>query len=120
MPTLLLGAPRKLVKTENPNGKQEVGLQGEISRTLEEDEQKKKLFYLKKSRLGTGKAETKRIILGLEPFMGRRDIVYSLNMLMLYSVNNHHPFLFENHEKIFTALSSFAQSLYPPRFPQDK
>jgi hypothetical protein len=28
LPTLLLGAPRKLVKTENPNGKQEVGLQG--------------------------------------------------------------------------------------------
>lgn len=47
--------------------------------------------------------------------MCRKDVIYSLNMLILYSVNNHHPFLFENHEKIFTALSNFTQNIYPPK-----
>lgn len=51
--------------------------------------------------------------------MSRRDVVYSLNMLILYSVNIHHPFLFENHEKIFTALSNYTQTLYPPKNDQD-
>lgn len=36
---------------------------------------------------------------------------------MLYSVNVHFPFLFENNEKIFTALCNYTQSLYPPNNP---
>lgn len=51
--------------------------------------------------------------------MDRKDIIYSLNMLILYSVNSHHPFLFENHEKIFTALSNYTHSVYPPKSEQD-
>lgn len=50
--------------------------------------------------------------------MSRKDVIYSLNMLLLYSVNNHHPFLFENHEKIFTALSNYTHSIYPPKNTQ--
>jgi hypothetical protein len=52
--------------------------------------------------------------------MSRKDIIYSLNMLVLYSVNNHHPFLFENHEKVYTALSNYTHSIYPPKTEQDK
>ena len=40
-------------------------------------------------------------------------------MLILYSVNNHHPFLFENHEKVFTALSNYTHNLYPPKNQQE-
>lgn len=46
--------------------------------------------------------------------MDRRSAIYSLNMLLLYSVNSHFPFLFENNEKIFQAISSYAHSIYPP------
>lgn len=69
--------------------------------------------------MNTSKAEIKKIVLGLDPYTSRRDVVYSLNMLILYSVNTHHPFLFENHEKIFTALSNYTQALYPPKNDQD-
>lgn len=41
-------------------------------------------------------------------------------MLVLYSVNNHHPFLFENHEKVYTALSNYTHSIYPPKNEQDR
>lgn len=102
-----------------PKNEEYLNLQNEISRTLEEEEQTKKLFYLKKNKLNTSKAEIKKIVLGLDPFMSRRDVVYSLNMLVLYSVNTHHPFLFENHEKIFTALSNYATTLYPPKTDQE-
>lgn len=112
-----------MIKTQNPNSKpkneQYLNLQNEISRTLQEQEQTKKLFYLKKNKLNTSKAEIKKIVLGLDPFMSRKDVIYSLNMLILYSVNTHHPFLFENHEKIFTALSNYTQTLYPPKNDQD-
>jgi len=50
--------------------------------------------------------------------MSRQDINYSLNMLLLYSVNSHHPFLFENYEKIFAALSAYSHSIYPPKTQQ--
>ena len=73
------------------------------------------MFYLKKAKLTITKAEIKKIILGLDIFMARKDIIYSLNMLVLYSVNAHHPFLFENYEKIFSALSNYTNSLYPPK-----
>ncbi len=69
--------------------------------------------------MGISKAEAKRVILGLDCLMPRREVVYSLNMLILYSVNNHHPFLFENHEKIFSALANYLHSIYPPRQGQD-
>ena len=49
--------------------------------------------------------------------MPREMAVYSLNMLLLHSVNAHPPFLFENHDKIFTALSHYAQRNYPPANP---
>lgn len=52
--------------------------------------------------------------------MSRKDVVYSLNMLILYSVNSHHPFLFENHEKIFTALSNYTHAIYPPKNERER
>lgn len=47
--------------------------------------------------------------------MDKRDVVYSLNMLLLYSINTHFPFLFETNEKIFSVLCAFTQSIYPPK-----
>jgi len=73
------------------------------------------MFYLHKNKLLITKAESKKIVLGLDAFMSRKEVIYSLNMLLLYSVNSHHPFLFENYEKIFTALSNFVQRTYPPK-----
>ena len=69
-------------------------LLNEIGKNLEEEEQTKKLFYLKKTKLSTTKAEIRKMVLGLDVFAARKDIVYSLNMLTLFSVNSHHPFLF--------------------------
>ena len=66
-PTLLVGVPRKMVKTDTHRIKNEEygGLLGEIGRALEEEEESKKLFYLKKSKLELNKAESKKIIVGL-------------------------------------------------------
>ena len=120
LPALLLSAGRRGGKESPAKAKEEAGsLVGEIGRTLEEEEQRGRQFFLRKSRLGVSKAETKRVMVGLDALMPRRDVVYSLNTLMLYSVNNHHPFLFENHEKIFAALASYTHSIYPARHPQD-
>lgn len=71
-------------------------LESEIAKNMEEDIKEKDLFYLNKNKLNHSKAESKRIVLGLESFMDRRSAIYSLNMLLLYSVNAHFPFLFEN------------------------
>jgi hypothetical protein len=61
---------------------------------MEEDVKEKDIFYLNKNKLNHSKTENKRIILGLESFMERRNAIYSLNMLLLYSVNSSFPFLF--------------------------
>ena len=99
-PSMVLSFPRKLIKTESGAQGQkakveQVGsLLNEIGKNLEEEEQTKKLFYLKKTKLSTTKAEIRKMVLGLDVFAARKDIVYSLNMLTLFSVNSHHPFLF--------------------------
>lgn len=46
-----------------------------------------------KNKFAQSKAENKKIILGLEPYGDKKDAIYSLNMLLLYSVNTHFPFL---------------------------
>lgn len=73
-----------------------------------------------KNKLSQSKAENKKIILGLESFVDKKDAIYSLNMLLLYSMNSQFPFLLENNEKIFQALSSYTQSLYPPKTEEQK
>lgn len=49
-----------------------------------------------KNKLSQSKAENKKIILGLESFVDKKDAIYSLNMLLLYSMNSQFPFLLEN------------------------
>lgn len=118
---MVVGLPRKLQKVDSmgqgQKGKIEeyMSFQNEIVKNLEEEEQTSKLFYLKKTKLTITKAEIKKITLGLDIFAARKDVVYSLNLLTLFSVNSHHPFLFENYEKIFSALSNYTHSIYPPR-----
>ena len=117
---MVLSFPRKLVKNEAgqiQKGKVEEvsSLLNDIAKNLEEEEQTKKLFFLKKSKLSTTKAEIKKIVLGLDVYAARKDVIYSLNLLTLFSVNSHHPFLFENYEKIFLALSNYTHNIYPPK-----
>ena len=52
-PNLLVGVPRKMVKTDaqRPRNEEYTGLLGEIGKALEEEEESRKLFYLKKSKL---------------------------------------------------------------------
>ena len=57
-PDLVVGVPRKLVKGDSGRHKneEESGLLAEIARSLEEEEDSEKLYYLKKSKLELGKA----------------------------------------------------------------
>lgn len=120
--------PRKMVKPDQAGAKEATSkirdenysLESELAKGIEEDLKERESFYLNKNKLNHNKAENKRIILGLESFMGRRESIYSLNMLLLYSVNSHMPFLLENNEKIFHAISSYAHALYPPQNEEQK
>ena len=126
-PVLISMLPRKMTKVDAMAKEQgskirdeNYSLESELAKNIEEDLKERESFYLNKNKLSHSKAENKRIILGLDSFMGRREAIYSLNMLLLYSVNSHQPFLLENNEKIFHAISSYAHSLYPPQNEENK
>jgi hypothetical protein len=63
--------PRKIAKTEG-NSKEppkirdeNISLESEIAKSMEDDVKEKDIFYLNKNKLNHSKTENKRIILGL-------------------------------------------------------
>jgi hypothetical protein len=59
-------------------------------------------------------SEVKRIILGLSSRI-KSEVTYSLNVLLLYSVNTHTPFNFEQFPNVIDVIASYGNYIYPPK-----
>ena len=58
--------------------------------------------------------EVKRMILGFQSSLVE-EINFSINTLLLYSVNTEAPFLFMQYPYVIEAITQFIKSLYPPK-----
>lgn len=66
----------------------------ELEKHFEKEEKEQQLYYLKKAKMEPTVQELKRIQIGL-PSLIPSEIIYSLNMLLLYSTNTNNNLLFD-------------------------
>ena len=59
-------------------------------------------------------AEVKHLIMGFQSNL-REEIVFSVNTLLLFSVNTEAPFLFNQYPYVLEAIHSYLTKNYPPK-----
>lgn len=128
LPELVAGRQRKQPKTDEQKdyrfGPQRVPgqredtqrnigeLEVELNRTYERVDRQLQMLFLKRSKMYPYLVDLKRIELGLQSGT-QAELVFSLNTLLLYSVNTHVQFKFEQYPTILEALSVRARKLVP-------
>lgn len=89
-------------------------LANELKKYYEKGDKSQMVNYIKRSKMYPSMPEVKRMILGFQSRLPQ-ELNFSLNTLMLYSVNTEAPFLFMQYPFVIESVHSFVRSLCPVR-----
>lgn len=86
----------------------------ELNKYYEKSEPNQQINYIKRTKMYPSMPEVKRMILGFQSSL-IEEVNFSINTLLLYSVNTEAPFLFMQYPYVIEAITQFIKSLYPPK-----
>lgn len=89
-------------------------LSSELKKYYDKFDQNSTIAYLKRTKLYPVMAEVKHIIMGFESNL-KEEITFSINTLLLFSVNTEAPFLFSQYPYVLEAIHNFVGRNYPPK-----
>ena len=89
-------------------------LSAELKKYYEKADHNANVHYIKRTKLYPVMAEVKRLIMGFHSNL-REEVIFSINTLLLFSVNTEAPFLFNQYPYVLEAIHSFISKNYPPK-----
>jgi len=93
-------------------------LEAELNRSYDRVDRQQQMLFLKRSKMYPYLVDLKRVELGLQA-NSQSELVFSLNTLLLYSMNTHVQFKFEQYPSVLWALSTRVRKMVPCRSAVD-
>lgn len=89
-------------------------LSAELKKYYEKADQNSTVIYLKRTKLYPVMAEVKHLIMGFQSNL-KEEIIFSINTLLLFSVNTEAPFLFSQYPYVLESIHTYIAKNYPPK-----
>lgn len=89
-------------------------LSAELKKYYDKADQSSTITYIKRTKLYPVMAEVKHLIMGFHSNL-KDEITFSINTLLIFSVNTEAPFLFSQYPFVLEAIHNYIAKNYPPK-----
>ena len=89
-------------------------LSAELKKYYDKVDPNSPIYYLKRTKLYPVMPEIKHMIMGFQSNL-KEEIIFSINTLLLFSVNTEAPFLFNQYPFVLESIQSYLSKNYPPK-----